>query len=260
MKEKNISCALFLKNNETVECLNNLLSNFKTIKSTITIRNLLDASEVLTNQKISILFIDIQSQDVLQLVQKPDFIIGIGCKKDNKNLKKLLNLGFFDFLFEPINESELYTVMSKILKIISSYSNMQNDIQTTVEEYPNSYNTWNNTMHTNSNIIFIEGNRNYERHKMDSEEIVYLKKVNNNVHVHQSNLTTKVFPKTIKYFQNILPDPYFQKIEKSIIVNIRKISEVTRDWRIVVENNIFEVKRSYRKMLKEKMKNFPSKR
>lgn len=95
MKDKLLSCSVFVTSDEHLKTLTDLLSEFKSLKVTTCIHNLLDALEMLNKSKIDLLFMDVDFAEYLQLIRKPSFIIGLCDKKESKKPDSLSSCRFF---------------------------------------------------------------------------------------------------------------------------------------------------------------------
>jgi len=254
MKEKQISCAIFIQDVEIMNQLIDLLSKFKSIQVNDVLNNTFEAVETLSKKKISILFTDVDAMKKMQFLNRPHFIVGICDKKESRNLKKLLKSGFFDFLFTPIMENDFYSIMGKIFNIFNSYQTISKSEQYMAEENGYIYNMMSEQQKGFQESIVICGKSRNEKHRIPIEDLSFIKYQNNKCFLYYSNGSTKVYNKTIKYFSEILPELQFQRISRYIIVNVKKVSNLTRKWVVQVNNEFFNVTRSYRKSLKEKIK------
>lgn len=253
MKEKKFSCAIFIQETETLNRLTDLLSRFKTIKICDVLNNTYEAIETLSENRIYILFMNADALEKMQFIHRPLFIVGICKKKESKNLKKWLDSGFIDFIYDPIQEKDFNNVMSKILTLCHFYMSQSKQESMIVEENYSLYNKNAITQYSSRDSIIIKGKNRTEQSRVFIDDLLFVKYIDEKSHLFYKDGTVQIYNKRLKYFTTVLPDIKFQKISKSVIVNIDKITNISKNWVIKVDNEYFEVTRNFRKMLKSKI-------
>lgn len=253
MKEKQFSCAIFIQELETLNRLTDLLSRFKSIKICAIFNNTFEAIETLSENRISILFMNTDAMEKMQFVHRPHFIIGICSKKESKHLKKWLNSGFIDFIFDPIQENDFNMVMSKVLSLCHFYINHSKEENMIAEENYSIYNKISDAQYSSKDSIIIKGNNRTEQTRIFIDELLFIKCIDGKTHLYYKDGTEQILSKRLKYFTTVLPDKKFQRISKDVVVNVDKITNISKNWVIQVGNEYFTVTRTFRKMLKSKI-------
>jgi DNA-binding LytR/AlgR family response regulator len=82
---------------------------------------------------------------------------------------------------------------------------------------------------------------------------LYIKKIGNQVCVCFEDGAKKYFRSNLKMFQSKFPKSRFQKINRSVVVNMDKVSGVMKNKVLIAGNANFELSRSFKKEFKEKL-------
>lgn len=255
MIEKTISYSIFVKSIEQNEILNDLLSGFKILKISSNLQNKSEVLEDFVKNKPTLFFMDVDEIDILSAIVKPLFIIGICDKKQSKSLKKYLDAGFFDFLITPIQKKDFMPVIGKILNFYGEVLISKKSFFNEAAENPIVYN--NRILEKASftkDFIFLDGNRKRESLRICLDEVIYIALNHRDTVFIFENGNRKTMKTTLKYLQNKLPNDKFQKINRSIIVNIDKIDKYMKNDKIMISNEIFSVSRNFKRELLQKLK------
>ena len=255
MIEKVITYSIFLKSIEQNEILSDLLSGFKILKLCSNFQNRTEVLEDFVKSRPSILFMDVDEIDVLSAIYKPMFIVGICNKKQSKSLKKYLDGGFFDFLVMPIQKKDFMPVIAKILNFYGEVISSQKPFYSEAAENPITYN--NRILEKASftkDYIFLEGNRKREALRICFDDVKYIALNHAESVFFFENGNRKTVKTTLKYLQDKLPSDKFQKINRSIIVNIDKISKYMKNDKILIGDEVMVVSRNFKRELKQKLK------
>lgn len=252
MKEKLLSCSVFVQSDEHLKTLTDLLSEFKSLKVTTCIQNLLEALELLNKNKIDLLFMDVDYADYLQLIRKPSFIIGLCDKKRAKNLIRYLRVGFFDFITTPVEKDELLIVMGKVLNTYGTYNYVFREkvLEANENEIPYNKSSLEKSLFTKDSM-FLNGRRKSESMRIAFDDVQYVKLIDGKIVLFFENGSTKQLHTTLKYFQKKLPSEKFQKINRNVIVNIDKVTKISPKDEIWVGMQPLKVSRSFRKSLRK---------
>ena len=207
------------------------------------------AIEYLNNHRPTIFFVDMIFADILHDVRKPPFIVGLCDKINTKRVKQYLKMGFFEIFYSPYSERELNSIMGKILNIYSAYNKVDHRILQKVEEESLSYNADEHL----AKSVFILGTRNEESIRIVFDKVLYIKKIGNQVCVYFEDGDKKYFRSNLKMFQSKFPKSRFQKINRSVVVNLDKVSGVMKNRVLIAGNANFELSRSFKKAFKEKL-------
>jgi len=229
--------------------LKDLLSKFYTFNIVQVCHHPAEAIECLNNNCPTIFFLDTAFADILFDVKKPPFIVGLCDAIHTKKVKQFLKMGFFDIFYTPYTEKEFNSIMGKLLNIYSAYNKVDQRMLQKVEEEALSYNMEDHHMKS----VFIIGTRNEESKRIVFDQVLYMKKVGNQVCICLEDGERKYFHSNLKMFMMKFPKSTFQKINRSVVVNMDKVTGLIKN-RVLIDNNVsFELSRSFRKAFKEKL-------
>ena len=80
-----------------------------------------------------------------------------------------------------------------------------------------------------------------------------MKKVGNQVCVFFEDGYRKYFRSNLKMFQAKFPKSQFQKINRSVVVNMDKVTGLIKNRVLIANNDKFEISRSFKKEFKAKL-------
>ena len=155
-------------------------------------------------------------------------------------------MGFFEVFYAPYTERELNSIMGKILNIYGTYNKIDQKMLQHVEEENLSYNLEEHSPKS----IFILGTRNEESIRIVFDEVLYFKKIGNQVCVYFENGYRKYFRSNLKMFHAKFPKNKFLKINRSVVVNMEKVTGVMKNHILIADNATFELSRSFKKPFK----------
>lgn len=250
MKKQTISTVLLIKDDECVNHVTNLLSKFNCIDIVNRITDSSVAIEFLSNHKTDVLFIETDEIELLQSVHKPPFIIAICANSSVKKLKSYLFNGINDFLFLPISKKNIQAVISKILTINNTYIDMHTSNIVAAENrlVYNPKHTQ-NTVFTNE-FMFFKGDRKREAIKIMFNEVLYIKSIGSQLTICNENDEQCIIRSTLRKFYLKLPKDKFQKINKSIVVNVDKVTKIMKNNTILIGTETFQISRPFIKSFK----------
>jgi len=208
-----------------------------------------EAIEYLNNHRPTIFFLNTVFADILFDVKKPPFIVGLCDAINTKKVKQFLKMGFFDIFYSPYTETDLNSIMGKILNIYGTYNKVDQRMLQIVEEEALSYNMENHHMKS----VFIIGTRNEESKRIVFDQVLYMKKVGNQVCIYLEDGERKYFRSNLKMFMAKFPKSTFQKINRSVVVNMDKVTGLIKNKVLIANNACFELSRSFKKAFKEKL-------
>ena len=244
---KNFEVVILSDEEAKVELLKGLLSKYYSLNIAFVCRNTAEAVDYLNHHTPMIFFLDMAFSEVLHDIRKPPFIVGLCDMVHTKKVKQFLKMGFFEIFYAPYTENELNGIMGKILNIYGTYNKLDHQMIQRVEEANIAYNMEGKP----SKSIFIIGTRNEESVRIVFDNVLYFKKVGNQVCVYFENGFRKYFRSNLKMFYNKFPKNKFQKINRSVVVNMDKVTGVIKN-RILIDDNVtFEISRSFKKSFKE---------
>ncbi len=240
---KNFEVVILTHDEVKVKLLNDLLSNYYSLNVTSVCQCAAEAIEYLNNHQPTIFFLDMEYAEVLQDVRKPPFVVGLCNQISAKKLKQCLSRGFFEILCAPFKEKDLNSIMGKILNIYGTYNKVDQQVLQKVEEENALY----NAEDPSTKSVFIHGTRNEESIRIVFDEVLYFIKIGNQVCVAFEDGEMKYFRSNLKMFHSKFPKSKFQKINKSVVVNMDKVKKVVKNMVIIDKNTHFELSRSFKK-------------
>lgn len=244
MPKMPIKCSLFILKEEELSQLQTILSEFYSFSVDRVLHNCSEALEYLNQNRPPILFLDLEMYEILKIVQKPPFVVGVGSINGYKKLKDCLELGFSDFIFTPIEKNNVQNVMGKILNFYG-YLFSAPEIQALASEDSIQYNQTEVSFQTNKDFIFIRDKKNgYCR--VFCDEILYAQSVGNEMRVMKENGTVVYDKKNLKNFFKQLPGNNFLKINRSTVINANKVNRIDKK-NVTINKVVFKVTRSFYK-------------
>ncbi len=244
MSKLPIKCSLFVLKEEEQSQLQTILSEFYSFNVDKILHSSSEALEYLNQNRPPILFLDLEMFNILKFVHKPPFVVGVGSINGYKKLKDCLELGFSDFIFTPIEKSNVQNVMGKFLNFHGFlYSVPEN--HSIASEDRIQYNQTEVSFQTNKDFIFIRDKKNgYCR--VFCDEILYAQSVGNEMRVMKENGSVVYDKKNLKNFVRQLPSNKFLKINRSTVINTSKVNRIDKK-NVTINNTVFRVTRSFYK-------------
>lgn len=246
---KILSCMLFMMDKTIEEKLIKHIRAFDSIEINEIIKSRVGLIEKLNRKKPDLLFINLDNEEIdfsniVKLIQKPPFIIGVTGNK--KHLQERLDQGIFDFLD---NKVEMEDICRKISKIWHIYHCLfpPKDPQAN-EAMPQYYAKSQPKLKNHTFVRYKKMNT-----KVVFDDILFIKNTGNSLRI--ENYNNKVFyhNSTLKQFLSILPQENFIRINKSIVVNYNRIDHYEKNT-IYIKNYSFKVSRIYAARLKDMLK------
>lgn len=246
---RNLEVVILSSEESKVTRLKSLLSKYYSLNVAFVCNNSAAAIEYLNNHRPTMFFLDLAFSEVLHDIKKPPFIVGLCDTINTKRVKMFLKMGFFEVFYSPYLEEELNSIMGKILNIYGTYNKVDHKLMRRVEEEQSAYEAGSRNLRS----VFIMGTRNEESIRVVFDEVLYMKKIGNQVCVFFENGFKKYFRSNLKTFQSKFPKQQFQKINRSVVVNMDKVTGVIRNHVMLADNAYFELSRSFKKVFKEKL-------
>lgn len=241
MLKQTLSCATFVHEEGQKNLVSSTLSKFYSIDIDHCLDSSYDTIEYLKNNHPDVLFLNLEYADLLSIVNKPPFIIGVGKPCSIKKLRFYLNSGFTDFVFTPTTEREIRIVIGKIMHMHATLQD-ENHYAMTAEESKAKY----NSLDMDSvNSIFINSGKRQGACRVPLSEIIYAKNAGNEVKLILENGPSKYDKTTLRNFQRKLPNK-FMKINRSIVINTEKVKRINKKS-VMIGDETFNVTRSFYK-------------
>ena len=249
MTNQEIEVVILSDDEIKVSKLKCLLSKFYPVNIASVCRFPAEAILYLNNHRTTIFFLDLGFSEVLHDIRKPPFIVGLCDAVNTKRVKSFLKMGYFEVFYSPYSESEFNCIMGKILNIYGTYNKVEQRIWKRVEEENMTYNADNG----NQKAVFIMGKRNEDSMRVVFDNVLYFKKIGNQVCIYFEDGFKKFYKTNLKMFHNRFPKSQFVKINKSVVINIDKVTGIKKNRVEIAGNFIFELSRSFKKSLKESL-------
>ena len=244
---KKLTSCLFTKDHVLSEKVLKCVQTFELIENIDVYASQAEMIEKTVQQKPMILFIDIDNTDlnagdILKLIQRPPFIIGITKKKDI--IPELLDNGYFDFMTAKFDLNYFCKKMSKVLNITTTL----NITKSLVEESTREYRAVKSTPKKCKKSIFIT----YKKidHKVDLDDIIYITNAGNYLRIERTKGPVLYHASSLKKFADMLPHDYFSRINKSIIINHSRVDKIEKN-KVFINGKAFAVSRIYMNVIKD---------
>ncbi len=167
------------------------------------------ALDFLFSEEIDLVFLDIQMPhingiDLLKKIPNPEFQVIYTTAYDQYAIDAI-KLSALDYLLKPIDPENLVLAVDKFQSLGKKESDNEPKIKTDLKKL---------AVQLHDKTLFI----NYE-------DIVYLEAESNYTHIHQTNGSTQMTSKTIKFYQEQLAANGFYRVHQSYLVSVDKIAE-----------------------------------
>ncbi len=243
MLKQTLSCATFVHEEGQKDLVSSTLSKFYSIDVDNCLDNSYETIEYLKNNHPDVLFLNLEYADLLSIINKPPFIIGVGKPCSIKKLRFYLNSGFTDFVFTPTTEREIRIVIGKIMHMHATLQD-ENHYPMAAEESRAKYNQTEISADS-TNSIFINSGKRRGACRVPLNEILYAKNTGNEVKLILENGSSKYDKTTLRNFQRKLPNK-FMKINRSIVINTEKVKRINKRS-VILGDETFNVTRSFYK-------------
>ena len=191
------------KDPESIQSIKNVLEDYETFNCIGISCTYTNAMNIILKENPDVVFFNIDNviENPFEFAQELNlfnegFPVFIAISSSKKNVYEVIKTGFFDFLLNPLAELEIRKTVLKILKKIPAQSRK---------------------------TICLKSYKDYQYLKTD--EILYLKADNNTTDFYMNDGNIVNAYKTLKTFENILPNN-FHRIHKSYIINKNFISRI----------------------------------
>jgi two-component system response regulator LytT len=202
--------------------------------------NPIDASEYLKDEKVDLIFVDIQMPDLsgiefTRLMEKgPKVIFTTAYEKYALDGYKL---EIVDYLLKPFSYEEFLKAVQKVEKLIALEQNATIKVD------------------ANSEFLFLKSD--YKIKRLNFNDILYIEGLKDYVKVYTRNQPKPVLSlTTLKSLEAKLPANRFMRVHRSFIVNLEKIDTIERS-RIIFGKTYIPVSDQYKEKFQEYLnKNF----
>ena len=245
-----LNCMIFMMDNTIEEKLIQRIRAFDSIEIGEIVKTSVGLIEKLNRKKPDILFINLDKAEIgftniIKLIQKPPFIIGVTDNK--KQIKEGLDLGIFDFLNSKV---EIEEVCRKVSKIWHIYNCILSQSELQANEAKTVYSAGKSQTKLKKHTFVRYKKMNF---KVVFDDILFIKNTGNCLRIENYNSSVLYHNSTLKQFLAILPPENFIRINKSIVVNFNRIERYEKNT-IFVKNHSFKISRVFAARLKELLK------
>ncbi len=213
------------------EILNRFIEEMPDLKLSGSFSNAEDALNFLNQFPVDILFLDIEMPNIngIQLLQKlNDPPITVFTTAFRNYAYEGFELGVIDFLLKPFSRNRFVQAVEKIKEFISL---QQKEIR----------------LHKNTRLpefIFIKSG--VEKIKLILDDVIFIQGLKDYAII-QSEYSRTVVKGSVKYMQELFPEPDFVRVHKSFIVSKSRIRRIVRN-RILIGDHIIPIGRTYREL------------
>lgn len=199
--------------------------------------NSVKAYEYLSENKVDLLFIDIQMPDLsgLELLQKleprPTFIFTTAY---NQYALEGFKVNAIDYLLKPIDYPEFLKAAEKAKKWI--YAN-------------------NRILKIKSDKQFLFIKSEYKITRIELNSIKYIEGMSEYVRIHRENAKPIMSLLSLKSLEEQLPEDQFMRVHKSFIVNLQKISEIDSSTIVCSDGILIPVGKLYKDKFQDYINN-----
>jgi two-component system LytT family response regulator len=195
-----------------------------------------------------IVFLDIQMPDVngFELLNKfnnPKFKV-VFITSYNQYAIQAIRYSALDYLLKPINDEELISAVDRFRKSrATGYMKVQID------------NLMHNLSKNDGEFRLVIATRQGDV-SLSVKRIVWCEGDSNYTHLHLSDQSRITASKTLKEFEEMLPEAEFLRVHKSHMVNIAFVNTITRDGQLLMNNDFkLEVAKRRLKEVKQLIEN-----
>ena len=206
----NLKCLIVDDESIAIKGIINNIRNFDFLNVVDTCSSALEASEILKNKTIDLMFLDINMPvlsglDFLENLENPPLTI-ITTAYSEYALDGF-RLHVVDYLMKPIALQRFFQAVTKAREVFLSQLILQNENEETLA----------NNMYIRQGESFV---------KISAKDILYIEGMQNYVRIH---LKTKIITihQTMTSLEEILPQNYFFRIHRSYLINTLHIEQIS---------------------------------
>lgn len=210
------------------------ISNLELVK---TCKNALEAFEVLNNQKIDLLFLDINMPEVsglslAKMIGKESKVIFTTAYRDYA--VEGFNLKAVDYLLKPI-------AFDRFLEAVNTFFDTVSVVEKSDIKEEKSV----------SDFFFVRSERKMV--KINFDEILYIESLSDYIKICTSK-NTIVTRETITNVEVKLPSQHFLRVHRSYIVSLKSIDSYTNEL-VEVQKKAIPISRKYKEVVLKKLEN-----
>ena len=191
--------------------------------------NVNDAVQLLDNLQPEVVLMDIQllngsAFDVLNQVKKiPENIIFITAY--NQFAIKAIKFGALDYLLKPVDKEELQEALQRFRKKNGKENNWQNQLSIAQENFYSENLPENIALHSLNSVTIVL-----------VKDIIYCKGDGPYTSFHLRNGDKIMVSKPLKYYEELLPPPYFLRSHQSYLINRDSVEKISKSEHLILKN------------------------
>ncbi|WP_445455523.1 LytR/AlgR family response regulator transcription factor [Flavobacterium sp. HNIBRBA15423] len=218
------------------EILESHVAKIATIQLSGSCKNALEAFSIINNQKIDLIFLDINMPEINGL----SFV-----KSINKNIKVIFTTAYREYAIEGFD----LQAVDYLLKPISFERFLQAVNKYLGENIPVEISHPSESILEESDFIFVKSDRKMV--KIDFDEILHIESLSDYIKIITTQKTI-VTRETISNIEAKLPKKKFIRIHRSFLIAIAKIESFTNEY-IEINKKSLPISRSYKKSVLEQL-------
>jgi DNA-binding LytR/AlgR family response regulator len=185
-------------------------------------RSAFEAMEIISKNKIQLLFIDINMPDlngmefVRTLTDKPYVVFTTAY---SEYAVEGFQVEAVDYLLKPVNFSSLLKAANKVKNLVDLSSNIQKE-----------------SFRTTVNHLFVKSE--YKLIRIELDDIKYIEGQHEYIKIHLIGSKPVMTQLSLKSIEEQLPSDRFMRVHRSYIVNLAKLSVIERG-RIIFDGKVY---------------------
>lgn len=201
--------------------MSDFITKTKNLAHVASCNNAFEAIEIMNNQKVDLLFVDINMPDlngldfVKSLNEKPGIIFTTA---HSEYAIEGFKVDAIDYLLKPIGYPDFLKAVNKAVKLL------KNDSQEEI------------SLNKKDDFLFLK--TEYRMVKINIPEIKYIEGMREYVRVHTVNDKPIMSLISMKSLEAHLPSDKFMRVHRSYIVNLERITVIERS-RIIFDNDVY---------------------
>jgi two-component system, LytTR family, response regulator LytT len=223
-----INCVIVDDEPLAIEVLKRYIENMPELVLLQSFQNPLEAMEMLKEQKVDLLFLDIQMPGITGIEFIKTFEVSIPTiitSAYSDFAVEGFDLNVVDFLVKPIPFDRFVKAINKFSRSVLPETSAANNEKDGYEEEYIYLKVDKSMVKVNyQDIYYVEGLKNYVRFKTNGKDLVTYH--------------------SLTYMEDKLPAKYFKRVHKSFIVNITKIDRYTSDG-VEMNGKVISVGKTY---------------
>lgn len=225
MSGNRLTCIIVDDDEFSREVISDLVSQHSILDLKTTCSSAMEAYNVLTTDKIDVLFLDIEMPgmsglDLLANLDKRPIVVLITAKKEYA--AESYEYDVADYLVKPVNPGRFMKTVGRVKAIAE-------------QNHQPATNIGPETIFVKSEGLMVNINLN---------DILFVESMGNYVTIHTSQKKHTVLM-TMKEIESKLPSTSFMRVHRKYIVNLREI-EAIEDTLIIIKDNLIPIGKSYK--------------